>query len=80
MGITIKRVKGIDYLYFTDYSKETGTTKNRSCGPARTRLAQLKAARLEYARLERAAREIADEADKLRRKIRELEADGGPEA
>lgn len=78
MGITTKRIKGVDYLYFTDYDKGAGTTKNRSCGPAHTRRAQLKAARLECARLDTLAKETVDAADKLRCRIRELE-EGGPE-
>ena len=34
MGITIKRIKNTDYVYFTHYDKGTRSTKYQSCGSA----------------------------------------------
>ncbi len=76
MGITTKRIRGVEYLYFTERGSEAGKTKFRNCGRANTREAQLKAARLECARLERAQMDLNDALDGLRSRIRELEAAG----
>ena len=76
MGITAKRIRGVEYLYFTERGSEAGKTKFRNCGRANTREAQLKAARLECVRLERAQADLNDALDGLRSRIRELEAAG----
>ena len=34
MGITTKRIKDTDYVYFTHYDRKARSTKYQSCGPA----------------------------------------------
>ena len=73
MGITTKRIKGLDYVYFGCYDRETGTKKYKSCGPASKRESMAKAVDLERSYLERRQAMLAAEADRVRAKLRGLE-------
>ena len=69
MGITTKRIRGVDYLYFTHHNRNENKTKFRSCGLAHTTEAQLMALLLEYARLEQLQSETAQAMKEIRAKI-----------
>lgn len=77
MGITTKRIRGVDYLYFTRRDRDANATRFRSCGPAHTPEAQLRALELEYARLEQLQSETAQAMKEMRARIDALRGAAG---
>ena len=71
MGITTKRIKNTDYVYFTHYDKGTRSTKYQSCGPASMVESMTNAIKLEREYLKRRKEGLLLEASDIQAKLDE---------
>lgn len=65
MGITTKRINGIDYIYFGYYDKTVHAKRYKACGPATKPESMGKAVKLETAYLERRKTELLAEVGRV---------------
>ena len=71
MGITTKRIKDTDYVYFTHYDKGARSTKYQSCGPASVTGSMAKAIEMEREYLKRRKEGLLLEASDIQAKLDE---------
>ena len=71
MGITTKRIKDTNYVYFTHYDKGARSTKYQSCGPASIAESMAKAIKMEREYLKRRRDGLLREASDIQAKLDE---------
>ena len=69
MGITTKRIKDTDYVYFTHYDRGARSTKYQSCGPASMAGSMMNAIKLEREYLKRRRDGLLREASDIQAKL-----------
>ncbi len=69
MGITTKRIKDTNYVYFTHYDRNARSTKYQSCGPASVDGSMAKAIEMEMEYLKRRKEGLLLEALEIQAKL-----------
>ncbi len=72
MPITTKKVKGIDYLYFTYYDQKDGKKKEIYCGLASKPESKKKALNLEIAYLVEQKKDLIERVNKAETELKQL--------
>lgn len=72
MPITIKRVKGIEYVYFTYYDQKTGKKKEIYCGVAIKSESKKKALKLEISHLTQQKEDIVERVKEVENELKQL--------
>ena len=69
MGITTKRIKDTNYVYFTHYDRKARSTRYQSCGPASVAGSMSKAIEMEREYLKRRRDGLLLEASDIQAKL-----------
>lgn len=72
MPITTKKVKGIEYLYFTYYDQKTSKKKEVYCGLATKKEAKQKALELEVSYLKEQKKNIVEKVLEVEKELKQF--------
>lgn len=72
MPITIKNVKGIEYLYFTYYDQKISKKKEVYCGLSSKKESKYKALELEMSYLTEQKKNITEKVKEVEKKLNQL--------